>query len=299
MENNRIIIGTRESRLALVQTGMVADFLREKYPERSVELLKMTTTGDRILDRRLDQIGGKGLFVKELDRALAAGECDLCVHSMKDLPMELPEELPLLGCSRREDPRDVLVLPAGRKEPDPSLPIGTSSRRRILQVQKLYPDLRFESVRGNLQTRLKKLDEGLYGGLILAAAGLKRMGLENRISRYFSAEEVIPAAGQGVLAIQGRADTYDFDLDGFIDPGTMLATLAERAFVRRLNGGCSSPVTAYGEFDGESLALRGLYYDEEKRVSRTEERSAIVRTKEEAEALGRGLAEQLIPGREI
>ena len=185
MNKRKFIIGSRESALAVVQSRMVLGYLQEHCPELEVELLTMKTTGDKILDRRLDQIGGKGLFVKELDKALMDRRSDLSVHSMKDLPMEVAEDLPLVGCSRREDPRDVLVLPEGAKEMDFSKPIGTSSLRRSLQLRELFPEARFESIRGNLQTRLRKLDEGQFGAIVLAAAGVKRMGLEHRISGIF------------------------------------------------------------------------------------------------------------------
>ena len=172
-------IGTRESKLAVIQSRIVGDYLTSlgiKY-----ELVKMKTTGDKILDKTLDKIGGKGLFVKELDHALLEGRSDISVHSLKDMPMELPEELPIIAFSEREDPRDVLVLPEGATEIDFSKPIGSSSFRRRIQIEKLYPQAKVESVRGNVQTRLKKLDEGQYGALVLAAAGLIRLGLEDRI----------------------------------------------------------------------------------------------------------------------
>lgn len=257
-----IRIGSRESRLAVVQSQIVMDYIREHHPHLRVELLTMKTTGDKILDRTLDQIGGKGLFVKELDRALLERRSDLSVHSLKDMPMELPEELPILAYSRREDPRDVLVLPEGAGQMDESLPIGCSSRRRVLQLQELFPGVKFEPVRGNLQTRLRKLEEGRYGALVLAAAGLKRLGMEERIYRYFSVDEAIPAAGQGTLAVQGRAGEDGSFLEGFEDPKNRLASLCERAFVRELDGGCSSPVAAYAEVAGDEILLRGLYYDE-------------------------------------
>lgn len=205
MENKKIIIGSRESRLAVVQSEMVRAFIQKKLPDTQVELLTMKTTGDKILDRTLDQVGGKGLFVKELDRALLSGRSDLSVHSLKDMPMEVDERLPLLAFSSREDERDALVLPQGVAELDIQKPIGCSSLRRTLQLKKLYPQMEFKSIRGNVQTRLAKLDAGEYSALVLAAAGLKRLGLEERISRYFTPEEVIPAAGQGILAVQGRA----------------------------------------------------------------------------------------------
>lgn len=287
---DRVRIGSRESRLAVIQSEMVMDYIRQNHPGMTVELLTMKTTGDKILDRTLDQVGGKGLFVKELDRALLDGRSDLSVHSLKDMPMEVSEELPLLAFSRREDPRDVMVLPEGVSEKDPYLPIGCSSRRRMLQLRKLFPDAIFRPVRGNLQTRLRKLEEGEYGALILAAAGLKRLGLEHRISRYFSTEEVIPAAGQGTLAVQGRkGEDYSF-LDGYDDEAARTASLCERAFVSELDGGCSSPVAAYARTEQGMVVLTGLYYDEETGISRT---GRISGPAVEAEKLGRKLARRL------
>lgn len=257
-----IVIGTRESRLAVIQTELAAEFIRLQHPELSVTLLAMKTTGDKILDRTLDQIGGKGLFVKELDQALLDGRSDLSVHSLKDMPMEVPEELPVLCFSEREDPRDVMVYPKGASEPDFSKPIGSSSIRRTMQVRRIYPQASFASIRGNVQTRLKKLDEGEYGALILAAAGLKRLGLEERIGRFFEPEELIPAAGQGILAVQGRKGEEHAYLNGFGNEEDTAAALAERAFVRTLNGGCSSPTAAFARVTKEGeLLLRGLYYD--------------------------------------
>lgn len=239
---NVLRIGSRESRLAVVQAQMVMEHIRARHPELSVEIITMKTTGDMILDRSLDKVGGKGLFVKELDKALVEKRSDLSVHSLKDMPMEIPEELPIVAFSGREDPRDVLILPAGAKEPDFSKPVGCSSLRRMLQFGKLYPQAQFKLIRGNVQTRLNKLDSGEYGATLLAAAGVKRLGLEDRISRYFEPEEIIPAAGQGILAVQGRAgEDYGF-LDTFKDREGTLCALCERAFVRKLEGGCSSPV---------------------------------------------------------
>ncbi|MGN0363320.1 MAG: hydroxymethylbilane synthase [Bilifractor sp.] len=261
MKKKKIIIGSRESQLAVVQSRLVIRYLNENHPEVETELLTMKTTGDKILDRRLDQIGGKGLFVKELDKALIEHRSDFSVHSLKDLPMEVSESLPIVAYSRREDPRDVLVLPKGKTEIDFSKPIGTSSLRRILQLKKLFPDAAFESVRGNLQTRLRKLDEGQYSAIILAAAGMKRMGLAERISRYFSVDEVIPSAGQAILAVQGRKDEDASVFDGFRDEDATLAAIAERAFVRYLNGGCSSPIAAHATIFENADALPASYKD--------------------------------------
>ncbi|MDO4632839.1 MAG: hydroxymethylbilane synthase [Eubacteriales bacterium] len=286
----KVIIGSRESRLAVIQSEMVQAAIRESSPELEVEILTMKTTGDKILDRTLDQIGGKGLFVKELDRALLEKRTDLSVHSLKDMPMEVKEQLPLVAFSKREDPRDVLVLPEGASEIDFSLPIGCASRRRVLQLKKLYPQASFAPVRGNVQTRLAKLDSGQYSALILAAAGLKRLGLTERISRYFTVDEMIPAAGQGILGLQGRDDlTYEY-LEAFHSAEAADAAAAERSFVKILDGGCSSPVAAHAEIDGEELLLRGLYYDEETDGFCT---GSLRGNRADAEELGRRLAEQL------
>ena len=280
-------IGTRESRLAVIQAEMAAEYINTKVPGMQAELVTMKTTGDKILDRRLDRIGGKGLFVKELDLALAEGRSDLSVHSAKDLPMEISPDLPLIGFSRREDPRDVLVLPENTDVWDRQLPVGCSSLRRMVQLQALYPDIRFETVRGNVLTRLRKLDEGQYGALVLAAAGLKRLGLEARISRYFDTEEMIPAAGQGILALQGKAGRdYSF-MEGFLDREAGYCILSERAYVRELDGGCSSPIAAHARIEEGRLKLRALYYSEEKKQFVTGSREGAP---EEAEKIGRELA---------
>ena len=290
MKRDKIVIGSRESKLAVLQSEMVRDYIKEKNPDLEVEILTMKTTGDIILDRTLDKVGGKGLFVKELDKALMDGRSILSVHSLKDMPMEVPEELPLLAFSKREDPRDVLVLPEGVSELDKSKPLGCSSLRRTLQLKKLYPDMEVRSIRGNLQTRLRKLDEGQYSALVLAAAGLKRLGLESRISRYFTADEIIPAAGQGILAVQGRkGEAYDF-LEGYCDKDAWAAGSAERAFVKLLDGGCSSPVAAHAEISGDEIYLRGLYYNEKDGSYVT---GTLRGNKADAESLGRELAETL------
>lgn len=286
-----IIIGSRESKLAVIQSEMVRHYIQKHYPELPVSILAMKTSGDQILNQALEKIGGKGLFVKELDLALAEKRSDLSVHSLKDVPMELPEELPLIGFSRREDPRDVLVLPQGCSEIDFSKPVGCSSRRRMIQFQRMYPQAQFETIRGNVQTRLRKLDEGMYGATILAAAGLKRLGLTERISRYFSIEEMIPAAGQGILAVQGRAgEDYRF-LDGYSDFEAEVCALAERAFVRRLGGSCSTPVAAYATVQGDKMTLRAIYLDENKGRLHEGVRKG---SSEEPELLGEVLADQFL-----
>ena len=208
--------------------------------------------------------------------------------------MDLPSDLPIVAMSRREDPRDVLVLPADRTELDPALPIGSSSLRRALQLKQLYPGWEIRPVRGNLQTRLNKLDNGQYAALVLAAAGLKRLGLSHRISRYFSVEEMIPSAGQGILAVQGRSGTVWDCLKEYHDTESAAAAVCERAFVRELNGGCSSPVCAYAAATVDQITLRGLYYDEASGMYRIGELKGSV---SDAEELGRELARSLSKGR--
>ncbi len=258
----KIRVGSRDSRLAVIQSKMVIEYIKKTVPDAEVELVTMKTTGDRILDRALENVGGKGLFVKELDRALLEKRTELSVHSLKDLPMQVPEELPVLGFSRREDPRDVLVLPEGASEWDMTRPVGCSGRRRIVQLKAQFPQVETALIRGNVQTRLRKLDEGQYGAIVLADAGLKRLGLESRISRYFTTEEMIPAAGQGILAVQGRIGPDYSYLNGFFDPAASACARAERAFVTELDGGCSSPIAAHAVIADRTMTLTGLYCEE-------------------------------------
>ena len=287
----RIVVGSRESALAVAQSMTLVEHLRSELPGTAVELLTMKTTGDRILDRTLDKVGGKGLFVKELDAALRDGRADLAVHSLKDVPMELPEDLPLLAFSRREDPRDALVLPVGVKALKRGAVIGTSSLRRALQLKALMPECEIRPVRGNLQTRLRKLDAGEFDALVLAAAGMNRQGLSHRASRYFSVDEIIPAAGQGILGVQGRAGEEHSCLAGYADARATCAALAERAFVRRLDGGCTSPVCAHARVEGRRIALRGLYWDEATGRHSIGEEAGATR---DAEAVGIELADRLM-----
>jgi hydroxymethylbilane synthase len=289
---NKIRIGSRESKLAVVQSEMVMEFIKSHYPEMQVELVTMKTTGDIILDRSLDKVGGKGLFVKELDRALMDCRTDLSVHSLKDMPMIVSEDLPIVAFSKREDPRDVLILPEGKSEIDFSLPIGCSSLRRMLQFKELYPQAEFKGVRGNVITRLAKLDRGEYSALILAAAGVKRLGLEHRISKTFEPDEMMPAAGQGILSIQGRrGEDYSF-LNEYADENGTLAALAERAFVRELDGGCTSPVAAHARINEGQIRLIGLYYDETDGGYLKGEKTAPA-DRESAVQLGQSLAIEL------
>ena len=249
----------------------------------------MKTTGDIILDRTLDKIGGKGLFVKELDAALLDGRVDLTVHSSKDLPMEIDPRLPLVAFSKRGDPRDVLVLPQGQETLDFSKPIGCSSLRRQLQLKKLFPEATVAPVRGNVLTRLQKLDRGEFSALVLAGAGLARLGLEHRISRYFSVEEILPAAGQGILAVQTRAGVDTACLKTFADNDGRDCLLAERAFVRTLDGGCSSPVAAFATVSGGTLSIKGMYVTPENTLYF----ERVSGPRNQGEALGAALAEEM------
>ncbi len=285
----KLRIGSRDSLLAVIQSRLVMDALQAAHPGIELELVTMKTTGDKILDRTLDQVGGKGLFVKELDAALQAGRVDLTVHSCKDLPMDLPEDLPVAAFLRREDPRDVLVLPEGAAGWDVRLPAGSASPRRRVQLRELFPAAEVRPVRGNVQTRLRKLDEGGYGALVLAAAGLKRLGLERRISRYFEPEELLPAAGQGILAVQCRADMDRTVFDCLRDREAEICALAERAFVRALDGGCSSPIAAYARMVGDNITVTGMYVDGAERVRK----GTASGPAGEGEALARALAKKL------
>ncbi|MDD4377282.1 MAG: hydroxymethylbilane synthase [Eubacteriales bacterium] len=281
-----IKVSSRDSKLAVIQSEIVIDAIKKNNKSIDVELITMKTTGDMILDKTLDKIGGKGLFVKELDKALIDKRADLTVHSLKDMPMEVSEELPLLAFSKREDPRDVLILPEGVSELDISKPIGCSSKRRQLQLKKLYPEMEIAPVRGNVQTRLRKLDEGQYSGIVLAYAGVKRLGLEDRVSKIFQVDEILPAACQGILVVQGRRDFDTSVLNGFNDHETKLIALAERGFVRTLDGGCSSPVAAYATIEGEEITLTGLYVDENDNMYF----ETVKGNKVDGEKLGRELA---------
>lgn len=252
-------IGSRDSKLAIIQAEEVI-----KKLNIPCELVTMKTTGDMILDRTLDKVGGKGLFVKELDRALISGEVDLTVHSLKDVPMEQPKGFPLIAYSKREDARDVLVLPKNIDSLNAKKPIGCSSARRRVQLKRLFPDMEIKPVRGNVQTRLKKLDNGEYSALVLAAAGLHRLGLQGRISKYFSINEILPAAGQGILAIQGKENTFTDILKDVNDVKSELCATAERAFITEFGGGCFSPIAAYATVNENKINLKVMYSSEDE-----------------------------------
>ena len=282
----KIRVGSRESMLAVTQSNMVIAAIKACDPEIETELITMKTTGDRILDRNLDKVGGKGLFVKELEAALREDRVDITVHSFKDVTMEVSEDIPILCVSEREDPRDCLVLPEGATEIDFSKPIGCSSLRRMLQFKEMHPEATFEPIRGNVQTRLRKLDSGMYGATLFAVAGLKRAGLENRISRIYETDEMIPAACQGILAVQGRKDQDISFLKDFRSGEAEIIAKAERSFVRTLDGGCTSPVAAYCELTEGQIKLTGLDINKEGKPFRM----TITGDPADAEYLGRDLA---------
>lgn len=258
----KIVIATRESPLALWQAEFVKAWLEQTYPELEVVLLGMTTQGDRILDVTLNKIGGKGLFVKELEQALQDGRADLAVHSMKDVPMVLPEGFSIAAIGEREDPRDAFVSNqyANLDELPEGAIVGTASLRRESQLRMRYPHLTIKPLRGNVNTRLRKLDDGEFDAIILAAAGLKRLGLGERIRCELSAEVSLPAPGQGALGLEIRSDRADLAalLAPFNHAATAAAVEAERALSRRLNGSCQIPLAAYATSDDGFLRLRGL-----------------------------------------
>lgn len=289
----KVRVGSRESKLAVIQSEMVIDAIQNFDEKLETELITMKTTGDKILDKTLDKIGGKGLFVKELDRALVSEEVDLTVHSLKDMPMEVSEELPLLAFSDREDPRDVLILPEGKKEIDFSKPIACSSLRRQLQLKKLYPQAELAPIRGNVQTRLAKLDSGQFGAIVLAYAGIKRLGLEERVSRIFEVDEILPAACQGILVVQGRKGYEVPFLADFESEEAKLCALAERSYVRTLDGGCSSPVAAYATVEGDEIEITGFYVDDEYNTYFDKAKG----NKYDGEKLGAALALKMKEGR--
>ncbi len=281
-----VTVGSRDSRLAVAQARLVMDAIALLHPEVETRLVTMKTTGDRLLDRTLDAVGGKGLFIKELDEALLDSRVDICVHSYKDMPVPDDPRLPVLAVCGREDPRDALVLPTGVTQLDPDGPIGTSSLRRRHQLAGVYPGHCCEPVRGNIQTRLDKLDSGHYSALVLALAGLKRLGLAERASRVFTVEEMLPAACQGMLAVQGRAGEEHPYLDGLGDASAHDAARAERGFVLGRGATCASPVAAHAMVSGDTLELRGWYVDDAGKTYRGS-RSGL---REEAADVGRDVA---------
>ncbi len=292
---SRLVIASRESALAMWQAEHIRDRLRALYPQTEVSILGMTTQGDQILDVTLSKIGGKGLFVKELETALEDGRADLAVHSLKDVPMHMPEGFALAAIGEREDPHDAFIsnqyedlaaLPAGSV-------VGTSSLRRESQLRARFPHLKIEPLRGNVQTRLRKLDEGQYAAIILAAAGLKRLGLGERIRNIISSEDSLPAVGQGALGIECRTDRADViaSLQPLHHPDTAACVLAERAMSRVLAGSCQVPLGGFAEVQNGKLRMRGFVASPDgKRMVRAELTGEIA----DPEALGKRVADALL-----
>jgi hydroxymethylbilane synthase len=290
-----IKIGTRASLLAMTQSTNIKNLIEARYPGTTVELVKIITKGDKIVDVPLAKVGGKGLFVKELEEAMLSREVDMAVHSMKDVPSELPDELHIGVVTKREDPRDAFLsvkyktfadLPKGAK-------IGTSSLRRKSQLAALRPDLVIEDLRGNLDTRIRKLDEGIYDAIILATAGLNRMQWSERITARFSPEEMLPAVAQGAVGIELRKDNEELlaGLAFLRDEETTIAVDGERAFLHRLEGGCQVPIGAFGTVDGSKLTLTGLVASVDgKEVLKKEVTGEVA----DAKTMGVKLAEELL-----
>jgi hydroxymethylbilane synthase len=292
----KLTIATRESRLALWQARHVKALL-EKLGHQ-VTLLGMTTQGDQILDRSLSKVGGKGLFVKELEVALEEGKADLAVHSLKDVPMDLPEGFVLACVMAREDPRDAFV--SSRYADLAALPqgavVGTSSLRRVVLLRALRPDLKIEPLRGNLDTRLRKLDEGQYDAIVLAAAGLIRLGLQERIRTVFEPDQMMPSAGQGALGIEVRSERQDVvqALSSLADTDTWLRVAAERAVSRGMGGSCSMPLAAYATLAGGKLQIDAVWGDPEGRMALVHaQASGVVKDIVAATALGQQVAASL------
>jgi len=295
MAKQKIRIATRKSPLALWQAEHVSSLLRKAHPELQVELVGMTTQGDKILDTPLAKIGGKGLFVKELEQGMLDNRADIAVHSMKDVPVELPKGLHLAVILEREDPRDAFV--SNKYQSLDELPkkavVGTSSLRRQCQIGDRRPDLRIKSLRGNVNTRLNKLDEGKFDAIILASAGLKRLGFKSRITKVLEPEQSLPAIGQGAIGIECRSD--DEWVNSLIAPlhdrETALCVSAERAMNSRLLGGCQVPIAGYAVINHDKMYMRGLVGEPNgSRIIRSE----ISGPASEAEALGTALAEDLL-----
>jgi hydroxymethylbilane synthase len=288
-------IGTRGSKLALVQSEWVKKEVQARHPEVQVELVKIKTKGDKILDTPLSKVGGKGLFVKEIEEALLKKDVDLAVHSMKDVPAELQSGLKLSVYPKREDPRDAFVSRHFRavKDLPQGASVGTSSLRRAAQLLHMRPDLHIVPLRGNVDTRLRKLDSGDLQAIVLATAGLNRLGLSDRITAPLSPEAVLPAIGQGVLGMELRADDEKTrNLISFLnDPETELAARAERAFLKELEGGCQVPLAGYARVEKDRIVLDGMVAELDGSVILRQQRAG---GKDEPEDLGIALAKQLI-----
>jgi hydroxymethylbilane synthase len=292
--NQVIRLGSRGSKLALWQAEFI-QFEIERRTGRKVEITRIKTTGDMILDVPLAKVGGKGLFVKEIEEALLSGGIDLAVHSMKDVPTDLPDRLAIVAITRREDPRDAFLSVKYRKfeELPQGAKLGTSSLRRQTQLLGLRPDLSVETLRGNLDTRIRKMEEGRYDAIILAAAGLRRLGWEAKITEYIPEDMSLPAIGQGALGIEIRADDLDTrEAVSFLnDRDTAFAVRAERGFLKRLEGGCQVPIASYGRTEGDGIFLKGMVgRPDGSEIIRGSARGSTF----DPEALGVGLAEQLL-----
>ncbi|HEY9786751.1 MAG TPA: hydroxymethylbilane synthase [Candidatus Obscuribacterales bacterium] len=290
-----IRVGTRDSKLARLQTEVVVKRLQASFPQLSIDIVPLTTHGDKIVDRPIAALGGRGVFVKELEEALIDGEVDLVVHSLKDLPTDLPDGLVLAAVLDRADPRDVMLSREASSftELKPKSKVATSSRRRAGQLLAVRPDVEFIDIRGNIPTRVRKFDEGYCDAIILAAAGLQRLGLEERISEYFPPHVLTPAAGQGALAVECRAgDAGIFSLlEKLDDAKTRKEVLCERAFLDRLGSGCSVPVGALAKAEDDTLSLTGCIASlDGKKILRREKRGNI----EAASEFGVALAEELL-----
>lgn len=291
----KFILATRKSLLALTQSKWVKAEIEKKWPGTEIQLLEVITRGDKILDVPLAKVGGKGLFVKEIEDALLRKDADLAVHSLKDCPTELPDGLEVSIFPMREDPRDALISGSGAglaQLPDKAK-VGTSSLRRLSQLKKIRPDLVIESLRGNLDTRLKKLDEGMYDAIILATAGLNRLGLGHRITEHIDPNTMLPAIGQGSLGIEFRTtDERIREILGSIHhEDTAMCVRAERAFLLRLEGGCQVPIGAYATLSGDEITMEGLVADEQG--------SEVIRRKktgasDDPETLGISLADEIL-----
>lgn len=280
-----IKIGTRSSPLSIAQTNIIANEILKSHPEITITLVKIKTSGDKhILPFTNNPNGIKGMFTLELENALLNHEIDFAVHSLKDLPVNTNPSLPVIAYSQREDPRDALIMNSGNV-------IGSSSLRRRLQLERLYPEMKIVAVRGNVNTRIRRMNEGEYDGLVLAVAGLKRLGLEDKITKIFTIDEIMPAPGQGILACQGRADEDYAYLECVNDSMSRDSALAERSFSRSLNAGCNVPIGAYAVVDDDMLTLRGLYIDE---MTNRFYEGSITGRRCEAESLGERLAEVIM-----
>ncbi|MDR3216628.1 MAG: hydroxymethylbilane synthase [Clostridiaceae bacterium] len=289
-------VGTRRSRLALIQTEIIISALSRAHSELSFETVEINASGDLTADASVDYLTAKGQFSDSLEAALASGEIDIAVHSLKDLPFDSP--FPIYAYGKRADPRDALILPAienkfgGNIMADTPSPIGFSGARRNAQIAVLFPSAAVKPVRGNVITRLEKLDASEYGALVLAAAGLIRLGLERRICRYFSVDEVVPAAGQGILAVQGHpAGDYAY-LTAVDDADSRRAALLERDLMTRFGGGCASPHAAYAEFAGGNATV-SLMYSEGSQVAKGKVSASADKILHEAERLADELKERV------